>query len=72
MKMMLVVVGYVVFALVGVAVFIYTRDLDDELMDEEPVENVIGDAYRYRFVDSDYARVERELILFADEIAYGF
>ena len=36
--MMLVVIGYVVFALVGVAVFIYTRDLDDELMDEEPVE----------------------------------
>ncbi|MBR5635474.1 MAG: hypothetical protein IKW81_00910 [Pseudobutyrivibrio sp.] len=32
------------------------------------VENPIGDAYRYKFVDSDYERVHRELLKFADEL----
>ncbi len=35
------------------------------------VENLIGDAYKYRFVESDYERVEQELIKFVDELAYA-
>ena len=34
-------------------------------------ENVIGDAYLYRFVEADYERVEKELMKFADELALG-
>ena len=68
---MLLIIGYVAFAIVGIAVFLYTRHTDDEFYDEPPVENLIGDAYLYRFVESDYERVEKELMKFADELALG-
>ena len=67
---MILVIAYLVFVLVGVAILIYTKDVDEEFYDEPPVENVIGDAYLYAFVESDFERVERELIRFADEIAH--
>lgn len=72
--MVLLAVGYVVFAVAGIAIFIYTRDVDDydeEYYSEAPVENLIGDAYTYTFVESDYIRVEKELMKFADELALG-
>ncbi len=66
---MMIIIGYMVFALVGLAIIVYTSDEYEEFYYEEPKDNVIGDAYLYRFVDSDYDRVERELIRFADELA---
>ena len=68
---MILIIGYLAFVVIGVAVFLYTKDTDEEFYDEPPVENVIGDAYLYRFVDSDYERVEKELMRFADELALG-
>ena len=68
---MILIIGYLAFVVVGVAIFLYTKDADEELYDEAPVENVIGDAYHYRFVESDYERVEKELMRFADELALG-
>lgn len=66
---MILIMGYFAFAIVGIAVFLYTRDGDEEFYDEPPVENLIGDAYLYKFVESDYERVEKELMKFADDIA---
>ncbi len=63
--------GYFAFAIIGIAVFLYTKDVDEEFYDEPPVENLIGDAYLYRFVESDYERVEKELMKFADDIVVG-
>lgn len=68
---MILIFGYLVFLLVGVAVFIYTKDSDDDFYDYDPTENLIGEAYTYNFVESDYERVERELIKFADELAFA-
>ena len=68
---MILIIAYLTFAIVGIGVFLYTRDADEEFYDEPPVENLIGDAYLYRFVESDYERVEKELLKFADELAIG-
>lgn len=66
---MMFFIGYGLFVVLGIAVFIYTREVDEEFYDEAPVENLIGDAYTYRFVESDYDRVEAELLRFADQYA---
>jgi hypothetical protein len=68
---MILIIAYVAFAIVGIGVFLYTRDTDEEFYEEPPVENEIGDAYLYRFVESDYERVEKALMNFADELAIG-
>ncbi len=68
---MILVFAYLLFLLLGVAVFIYTKDADDDFFDYDPEENLIGDAYTYNFVESDYERVEKALVDFADELAFA-
>lgn len=75
---MVLVFGYLLFLLVGVSIFIYTKDVEEDFYEEDCFynvdfgENLIGDAYVYKFVESDYERVEKELIRFADELALGY
>lgn len=66
---MILVFAYLSFLIIGVAIFIYTKDTDDDFFDYNPEENLIGDAYTYKFVESDYERVEKALVDFADQLA---
>ncbi|QFJ54910.1 hypothetical protein [Pseudobutyrivibrio xylanivorans] len=68
---MVVVFAAAVLFGIEITSIIQLRREAKELKREMVLENPIGDAYRYRFVEADYERVQDELIKFADELAYA-
>ncbi len=67
--------GVVIFAAVVLfgleAWSLFQLKREAEFIENYDVENPIGDAYLYDFINYDYEKIEEELERYADDLAYA-